>query len=39
MGIAAAGGMTTSTLLTLFVIPVAYTLLDDLVKKVTGKKP
>ncbi|MCX5885794.1 MAG: efflux RND transporter permease subunit, partial [Proteobacteria bacterium] len=37
MGIAAAGGMTTSTLLTLFVIPVVYTLLDDLVKKITGK--
>jgi hypothetical protein len=26
--------MTSSTLLTLFVIPVAYTLVDDLVKKV-----
>jgi HAE1 family hydrophobic/amphiphilic exporter-1 len=38
MGIAAAGGMTTSTLLTLFVVPVAYTLLDDLVKKITRKK-
>ena len=37
MGIAAVGGMTTSTLLTLFVVPVVYTLLDDLVKKITGK--
>ena len=34
MAIAVAGGMTSSTLLTLFVIPVAYTLVDDLVKKV-----
>lgn len=38
MGIAAAGGMTTSTLLTLLVVPVAYTLLDDLVKKLNKKK-
>jgi HAE1 family hydrophobic/amphiphilic exporter-1 len=34
MAIAVAGGMTSSTLLTLLVIPVAYTLVDDLVKKV-----
>ena len=30
MGIAVVGGMLTSTFLTLFVIPVAYTLLSDL---------
>jgi len=34
MAVAVAGGMTSSTLLTLFVIPVAYTLVDDLVEKV-----
>ena len=34
MAIAVAGGMTSSTLLTLLVIPVAYTLIDDLVLKV-----
>jgi Cu/Ag efflux pump CusA len=34
MAIAVAGGMTSSTLLTLLVIPVAYTLIDDLVEKV-----
>ena len=33
MAIAVAGGMTSSTLLTLLVIPVAYTLIDDLVEK------
>jgi len=38
MGIAAAGGMTTSTLLTLFVVPVTYTLLDDFVSKLRRKK-
>jgi hypothetical protein len=31
LGIAVLGGLTTSTFLTLFVIPVVYTLLDDLV--------
>jgi HAE1 family hydrophobic/amphiphilic exporter-1 len=31
LGIAVLGGLTTSTVLTLFVIPVVYTLLDDLV--------
>ncbi len=33
------GGLITSTLLTLFVVPVVYTLLDDLAVRVTGKKP
>ncbi len=33
MAIAVAGGMTTSTILTLFVIPVAYTLIDDISRK------
>lgn len=32
------GGLTTSTILTLIVVPVVYTLLDDLVKKVFGKR-
>ncbi|HXF83741.1 MAG TPA: efflux RND transporter permease subunit [bacterium] len=34
LGIAVLGGLTTSTFLTLFVIPVVYTLLDDLVARV-----
>ena len=33
LGIAVLGGLTTSTFLTLFVIPVVYTLLDDLVAR------
>jgi HAE1 family hydrophobic/amphiphilic exporter-1 len=33
MAIAAAGGLTTSTLLTLFVVPVVYSLMDDLVNR------
>jgi HAE1 family hydrophobic/amphiphilic exporter-1 len=33
MAIAVAGGLTTSTILTLVVIPVAYTLIDDLIGK------
>jgi multidrug efflux pump subunit AcrB len=37
MAIAVAGGMTSSTLLTLFVIPVAYTLIDDMVRKVSER--
>ena len=32
-------GLIASTLLTLFVVPVVYTLLDDLAVRVTGKKP
>ncbi len=32
------GGLTTSTGLTLIVVPVVYTLLDDMVKKFRGKK-
>jgi len=39
MGIAVVGGMLTSTFLTLFVIPVVYTLLDDLAAWFRGKKP
>ena len=38
MAIAVAGGMTTSTILTLFVIPVAYTLIDDITQKLRTKK-
>ncbi|MBW2182733.1 MAG: efflux RND transporter permease subunit, partial [Deltaproteobacteria bacterium] len=38
MAIAVAGGMTTSTVLTLFVIPVAYTLIDDIARKFRVKK-
>jgi multidrug efflux pump subunit AcrB len=34
MGRATFGGMFASTLLTLFIVPVAYTLLDDLQEKV-----
>jgi multidrug efflux pump subunit AcrB len=33
MAIAVAGGLTTSTILTLVVVPVAYTLIDDLIGK------
>jgi multidrug efflux pump subunit AcrB len=36
LGVVAVGGMMTSTLLTLFVIPVIYTLFSDLALKVTG---
>jgi HAE1 family hydrophobic/amphiphilic exporter-1 len=39
MAHAVIGGLITSTLLTLFVVPVFYTLLDDLAVRVTGKKP
>jgi len=38
MAHAVIGGLVTSTLLTLFVVPVFYTLLDDLVVRVLGKK-
>ena len=38
MAHAVIGGLITSTLLTLFVVPVFYTLLDDLAVRVTGKK-
>ena len=37
LGIVAVGGMITSTLLTLFVIPVIYTLFSDLSLKLTGR--
>jgi len=38
LGIAVLGGLTTSTFLTLFVIPVVYTLLDDLVARVRRRR-
>jgi hydrophobic/amphiphilic exporter-1 (mainly G- bacteria), HAE1 family len=38
LGIAVLGGLTTSTFLTLFVIPVIYTLLDDLVVRVRRRR-
>ncbi len=37
LGVVAVGGMVTSTLLTLFVIPVIYTLFSDLSLKLTGR--
>jgi HAE1 family hydrophobic/amphiphilic exporter-1 len=41
MAHAVIGGLVTSTLLTLFVVPVVYTMLDDLSSRVLrrGKKP
>jgi HAE1 family hydrophobic/amphiphilic exporter-1 len=39
MAHAVIGGLITSTLLTLFVVPVFYTLLDYLAVRVLGKKP
>ena len=39
MGVAVVGGMLTSTFLTLYVIPVVYTLLDDLRVKFGAKAP
>jgi len=38
MAHAVIGGLITSTLLTLFIVPVVYTLLDDLSMKILGKK-
>ncbi len=38
MAHAVIGGLITSTMLTLFIVPVVYTLLDDLTVKVLGKK-
>jgi len=38
MAIATAGGMTTSTLLTLLVVPVVYSLLDEGVERLRGRK-
>lgn len=32
------GGLITSTILTLFVVPIAYTILDDLKNKLSHKK-
>jgi HAE1 family hydrophobic/amphiphilic exporter-1 len=37
MAIATAGGMITSTLLTLFIVPVVYMLLDDIAQKLKKK--
>jgi hypothetical protein len=39
MGRAVIGGLITSTLLPLFVVPVFYTLLDDFVQRLRGGKP
>jgi hydrophobic/amphiphilic exporter-1 (mainly G- bacteria), HAE1 family len=39
MAHAVIGGLVTSTLLTLFIVPVVYTLLDDLAARVLGRKP
>jgi len=39
MAHAVIGGLITSTLLTLFIVPVVYTLLDDLTAKVLGRQP
>jgi HAE1 family hydrophobic/amphiphilic exporter-1 len=38
MARAVIGGLITSTLLTLFVVPVVYTLLEDGVKVLTGRR-
>ena len=38
MAHAVIGGLITSTILTLFIVPVVYTLLDDLTNKVLGRK-
>jgi len=38
MAIATAGGMTTSTLLTLFIVPVVYMVLDDVVEKLRRRR-
>ena len=39
MGVAVVGGMLTSTFLTLYVIPVVYTLFSDLAARFRGKAP
>jgi multidrug efflux pump subunit AcrB len=39
MGVTVIGGMLTSTFLTLFVIPVVYTLFSDLTQRVPGRAP
>jgi HAE1 family hydrophobic/amphiphilic exporter-1 len=39
MAIATAGGMATSTLLTLFIVPVVYMVLDDIGQKLKVKRP
>lgn len=39
MAHAVIGGLITSTLLTLFIVPVVYTLLDDLADRLVGRRP
>jgi HAE1 family hydrophobic/amphiphilic exporter-1 len=39
MAHAVIGGLITSTLLTLFIVPVVYSMLDDLSARVLGRKP
>jgi HAE1 family hydrophobic/amphiphilic exporter-1 len=39
MAHAVIGGLITSTLLTLFIVPVVYTMFDDLTNRVLGRKP
>lgn len=39
LGVAVVGGMLTSTFLTLFVVPVVYTLFSDLARHLFGEKP
>lgn len=36
---AVVGGLTTSTFLTLFVVPIVYTIFDDMAKRIKKKKP
>jgi Cu/Ag efflux pump CusA len=36
--VATAGGMTTSTLLTLFLVPVVYAYMDRFAQRIRGKK-
>jgi HAE1 family hydrophobic/amphiphilic exporter-1 len=38
MGVATAGGMLTSTILTLFLVPVVYTYLDRLSERLRGRR-
>jgi Cu/Ag efflux pump CusA len=38
MAVATAGGMTTSTLMTLFVVPVVYTYMDRIGQRLRGRR-
>jgi len=38
MAVATAGGMTTSTLMTLFVVPVVYAYMDRLSERIVGRR-